>query len=87
MKSFLKTLLILGSVASVEGAKWDYKKNGADWKDVVVDGNLCGTGTNQSPIDLKTKGWPLKASNFDNFNKVYTDQEVEVAVVWNGHTS
>ena len=46
MKSFLKTLLILGSVASVEGAKWDYKKNGADWGDVVVDGNLCGTGKN-----------------------------------------
>ena len=48
MKSFLKTLLILGSVASVEGAgaKWDYKKNGADWGDVVVDGNLCAKGKN-----------------------------------------
>jgi carbonic anhydrase len=49
--------------------------------------NICGTGKNQSPIDLKTNGWPMKDSNFDNFNKIYTDQEVDVEVVWNGHTS
>jgi hypothetical protein len=29
----------------------------------------------------------LKDSNFDNFNKIYTDQSVDVQVTWNGHTS
>jgi hypothetical protein len=29
----------------------------------------------------------MKDSNFDNFNKIYTDQVVEVEVKWNGHTS
>ena len=29
----------------------------------------------------------MKHSNFDNFNKIYTDQTVDVAVKWNGHTS
>jgi carbonic anhydrase len=85
MKSFLKTLLLIGST---NAAKYDYKTNGADWGSIVMDGNKCGTdGTNQSPIDLKTKGWTLKDSNFDNFNKIYTDQTVEVEVKWNGHTS
>ena len=85
MKSFLKTFVILGQ--TVDAASWDYKKNGSDWGKLILADNICGTGSNQSPIDLETTGWPLKSSNFDNFNKVYTDQEVEVAVVWNGHTS
>lgn len=87
MKSFLKTLAIIG--AANASVKWDYKKNGSDWPsvDTSPDTNLCGTGSNQSPIDLKTNGWPMKDSNFDNFNKIYTDQTVDVQVTWNGHTS
>jgi len=84
MKSFLKTLLLVGST---NAASYNYKTNGSDWPGLTVDGNKCGTGANQSPIDLKTKGWTMKDSNFDNFNKIYTDQVVEVEVKWNGHTS
>jgi carbonic anhydrase len=84
MKSFLKTILLVGST---NAASYDYKTNGSDWPGLTVDGNKCGTGANQSPIDLKTKGWTMKDSNFDNFNKIYTDQVVEVEVKWNGHTS
>jgi len=88
MKSFLKTLFLLGTTDVSAKAAWDYKTNGKDWGSLsTITGNICGTGTNQSPIDLKTAGWPMKHSNFDNFNKMYTDQEVEVEVVWNGHTS
>ena len=89
MKSFLKTLFLLGSTNAAAGV-WDYKKNGSDWPTLdatAMPDNECGTGTNQSPIDLKTSGWTQKHSNFDNFNKIYTDQEVEVEIKWNGHTS
>jgi carbonic anhydrase len=51
MKSFLKTLLLVGSTSA---AGYDYKTNGADWPDLTVDKNVCGTGKNQSPIDLRT---------------------------------
>jgi hypothetical protein len=30
MKSFLKTLALVGATNAAAGA-WDYKKNGADW--------------------------------------------------------
>ena len=88
MKSFLKTLLLASSATAAD--KYNYKTNGADWgtiEDSVIAGNICGTGKNQSPIDLKTKGWTMKHSDFDNFNKIYTNQEVDVKVNWNGHTS
>jgi hypothetical protein len=46
MKSFLKTLAIIG--AANASVKWDYKKNGSDWPsvDTSPDTNLCGTGSN-----------------------------------------
>jgi hypothetical protein len=40
MKSFLKTLLIVGSANAA--AQYDYKTNGADWPDLTLkdaDGN------------------------------------------------
>lgn len=80
----MKTLFLVGATSA---ATWDYKKNGSDWPDLTVAENECGTGTNQSPIDLKTSGWTQTHSNFDNFNKIYTDQDVEVEIKWNGHTS
>ena len=87
MKSILKALLCASS-ANAAAELWDYKKNGADWGSITgIENNICGTGTNQSPINLITDGWPLKSSNFDNFNKVYTDQTVDVEINWNGHTS
>jgi len=84
MKSILKTLFLAGATSA---AKWNYKTNGKDWPQFESTDNECGTGTNQSPIDLKTSGWTRKHSNFDNFNKIYTDQTNEVEVKWNGHTS
>jgi carbonic anhydrase len=87
MKSFLKTLLLASSATAAD--LYDYKTNGADWGDLTaVPDNKCGAaGKNQSPIDLKTKGWTMKHSNFDNFNKIYTDQTIDATVKWNGHTS
>ena len=87
MKSFLKTLFLV-SASNAASCAYDYKTNGADWPTITCPDNACGTtGKNQSPIDLKSKGWPMKDSNFDNFNKIYTDQTVDVKVNWNGHTS
>jgi carbonic anhydrase len=51
LKSFLKTLLLVGSTSA---AGYDYKTNGKDWPENTVADNVCGTGKNQSPIDLKT---------------------------------
>jgi len=42
---------------------------------------------NQSPIDLKTDGYPTYTYDDDDFNKIYTNQVDNVSVVWNGHTS
>ena len=84
MKSFLKTLLLVWSTSA---AGYDYKTNGKDWPELTVDKNVCGTGKNQSPIDLRTDGWTMKHSDFDNFNKIYTNQVLDVDVKWNGHTS
>ena len=45
MKSFIKTLCLIGSASAAAGA-WDYKTNGADWGKVDVKDNLCGVGLN-----------------------------------------
>ena len=70
----------------MSGAEWDYKQNGADWPDLEVEGNKCGM-KNQSPIDLRRRGWPVVDAADDNFNKFYTNQKGDIPVVWNGHTS
>jgi carbonic anhydrase len=69
--SLISTLALFTS--SANAASWDYKTNGADWPNLTgVDGNNCG-GTNQSPIDLKTDGWPTYDAKDDNFQKMYTN--------------
>ena len=45
-----QTALAALIVAAAQAASTDYKTNGANWKDDVP---LCGTGKEQSPIDLK----------------------------------
>jgi len=76
-----------GSAQHSSGHSWGYKENGRDWGELKdVSDNLCGTGTNQSPIDLKNS-WSKKPASFDNWTKLYTDQQTDIKVHWNGHTS
>jgi len=77
--------LTLGS-ASAAGVPFDYRLNGADWKNAYPD---CGK-TNQSPINLSSKADAYKryASVEDNFVKNYNNQYEDVGVVWtNGKTT
>jgi len=46
-----KLFITLLASTKAAGAGWDYLKNGDDWGQLPIAGNLCG-GTNQSPIDL-----------------------------------
>lgn len=79
------------SLAAVNaaGGEFNYKYNGADWPE--LEGTECG-GTNQSPIDLKTKknylfDYPCYNANTDDkHKKVYSNQD-NVQVNWKGHTS
>lgn len=69
----LATALLLSYVQSSE--IWDYKFWGADWPNIDPEKlpvNHCG-GNNQSPIDLKSEGWPRKDSYKDKFNKIYSN--------------
>jgi hypothetical protein len=69
-------ILSLASVNAAEGAVFDYRLNGADWKNNYPD---CGK-TNQSPIDLSTKADSYKTypSVDDQFTKVYNNQYEDV---------
>ena len=84
----MHTLISVMALALVNAAGYDYKLNGNDWPDLVVDNNECG-GANQSPIDLPTEfeddQYILPAD--DNFQKMYTNQLTDIEVAWNGHTS
>ena len=72
--------------AAAQAANWNYKtNNGEDWPSVVINNNKCG-GTNQSPIDLKTEGWPKFDAERDNFQKMYSNTGATYATM-NGHTS
>jgi carbonic anhydrase len=64
-------LLTLSAIGLASGAVslWDYAKWGVDWPDIdpeLMPINKCG-GKNQSPIDLKTTGWPEVNSKEDKF--------------------
>lgn len=88
MKTF-GLILALGAQVTSGSLIWDYKTYGADWAEIDKDllaGNKCG-GTNQSPIDLKTHGWPEIEAHHDKFYKVYSNQEGEIEIGWTGHTS
>jgi len=66
--------------------EWNYKLNGDDWPELNLVVNNCGNQNNQSPIDLKTSGWPTVSSKADKFNALNTDLE-NVEVTMNGKTS
>lgn len=71
-----------GSSKGSGSAHWEYKGNlGPDqWGDLSDSYELCKTGKNQSPIDIK-KG---SIANLDNIEFHY--QEFPLTVVNNGHT-
>lgn len=52
MKSFALAMLA-ASVSAAGDFVYDYNLNGADWGE-IEGAELCGTGVNQSPIDLRT---------------------------------
>ena len=86
-----KLALLVCSTYAEGGATWNYKTNGADWKDVVIDGktNECAL-PNQSPINLISKGsddfkYKIYDKDDDMFTKVYSNQAGNPK--WNGHTN
>ena len=82
----MQSLALAALLGTASAASWDYKtNNGEDWPDLAIAGNKCG-GTNQSPIDLKTEGWPKFESSEDNFQALYTNQVGDIEPKWNGHT-
>jgi carbonic anhydrase len=78
--------VIAALLASSNAASYDYLKNGADRG---IAAPACN-GTNQSPINLVSKGksgfdYPVVTKD-DIVNKHY-DNQANVVVAWNGHTS
>ena len=79
-KQFVTGVLIsLGvSACGVEDVGiFDYLENGADWP---LENPLCGTGLEQSPIDLTKRGaWPTNRMDRDFWNyENYHHDELEV---------
>lgn len=75
----MKTQLTFASLAMLaNGATWDYAtNNGEDWPGLSVDNNECGE-TNQSPINLFSKGsadfnYNVYTEDRDMFTKDYTN--------------
>jgi carbonic anhydrase len=88
----LKPFFFSAIVSSVNGASWNYAtNNGADWPTLGPINNVkneCG-GKYQSPIDLPSRMPSDKIIRVDEdrFNKIYSNQRVNIKVEWNGHTS
>lgn len=51
-RSFLATSLISSTALAAGDFTYNYATLGEDWPDIVAEGNVCGTGMEQSPIDL-----------------------------------
>ena len=81
----MKLLNLIAYLAIVDASTYNFKKWGADWPGIEMVGNMCGR-RNQSPIDLKSSGWPTISSVDDGYQKMYTDP-FDVEVKFNGHTS
>jgi len=66
--------LLLGLTTVVQPREiWNYEQWGADWPNIdreLLPVNHCG-GKNQSPIDLKSEGWPIFDFKEDLFQKIY----------------
>lgn len=75
------------------GWTYDYKQNGADWKNLVSSNkaiNYCGQTRNQSPVNLLdpigSYGWAYGETipkEHDKFEKQYRDIRKGTKVGWN----
>lgn len=63
------------------GTAWHYKSNGSDWGS-KSEYSLCGTGTQQSPINL-TKAAALASENMEVNGSNYNNYET-AGVYWTG---
>ena len=84
----LTNIALLASTASAAAGDYDYKKQGADWKDLKdIKDNSCG-GVNQSPINLPLTLPKDKIYDWedDHFSKVYNNIE-NAEVKWTSQTS
>ena len=72
----LTTTALLGLASAAE---WDYKQNGADWKDT------CATGKRQSPINL-LRSWETTVEK-QGWSRVYQDEIKNKEFKWDDHTS
>lgn len=85
----LQLLSLLFGLSQAASGTFDYKLNGADWKDVKYeDGtvNECGSGKNQSPIDLTRKVDKVEPAQQDLFGRIYSNVKNE-EVKWTKFTS
>ena len=66
--------IALATLGTVAAAGYDYVDLGDNWK---KDGNVCETGTNQSPIDLISEdnkanfNYKMYDGSADQFTKIY----------------
>ena len=70
-------LALLGTIAMVDGASWNYEKNGADWPELTIEDNECGNAA-QSPINLFSPGsadfdYKVYQADKDTFTKDYSN--------------
>ena len=64
--NLLAYLALVGQTNASTADIYNFKKWGADWPAIEMTGNMCGR-RNQSPIDLKSSGWPTIGSTEDNY--------------------
>jgi len=50
--SFLAASLVVNAAQGAASIEYSFIDNGANWGSLEADGNVCGTGMEQSPIDL-----------------------------------
>ena len=80
--SFVAAMLAAGAFAASAG-DWNYNTNGAEWDQEAV---LCGSGQEQSPIDLTQSGEAVKSSEFSQING-YGYKNYDKRTIKKGRTS
>ena len=95
MKNLLN--IALATMGAVNAADWNYDDLGANWVDFKPakgTTNLCGTGMNQSPIDLTSpdnknkwekQDYKIFDGSADQFTKIY-ENPYQAQPKFNGHT-
>jgi hypothetical protein len=72
MKLFSKLAIHFTVTAASESHEWGYLKNGADWPELEISENKCGS-SNQSPINLVSLDSPsFKYKVYDDEKDMFT---------------